>query len=562
MKSRFFILLVFLLAVSSVQSYAQVQSIDQIQGRKAYIQGIEAFTFEDYKKAEELLTFALTKLGGEPGVNFALADVYFALDDLALAAFYGKEAVNGAPENKYYRLKLANIYKRAGQNQDTIDELTALIEQRPTDLDALFMLADTYKDYGQPVKSNQVLAQIIKLTGPSFAANYQRFLNFQTLGARDSTIAELQIIQNIDPDNLEIANLLSELYQNNNQTDKAKNSLNDALRRNARDPETLIQLSGIYIDEAKWDSAGTLLGSIMSDEIVPPENKLRVAQYLFNRQNREPNNVQLKVETGRVLDLFVETEGDYGPAFSISGEFYARTGENEKALERLSRATEILPQDDIAWRQRLQLLLAENKLDEAIEAGKQADEYVPEDAFIQFFIGSAYLLNDNHAIAAEWFEKASRAPARRPFKSVVYASLGDAYSAIDQWEDAKRAYDLAIRFDQDNHNVKNNYAYALSVRRENLEKAKEMALSALEIEPENAAYLDTIGWVYYMLEDYDRARRFIRLSVDTGESSAEVYEHLGDVYEKLNNLEEAKKWWKQSLEKDPTRVHLKDKIDA
>lgn len=55
-----------------------------------------------------------------------------------------------------------------------------------------------------------------------------------------------------------------------------------------------------------------------------------------------------------------------------------------------------------------------------------------------------------------------------------------------------------------------------------------------------AAYLDTVGWVYFKLGDNDRARRFIRASIDTGEASAEVLEHLGDVYEALGNLEEAK----------------------
>ena len=106
----------------------------------------------------------------------------------------------------------------------------------------------------------------------------------------------------------------------------------------------------------------------------------------------------------------------------------------------------------------------------------------------------------------------------------------------------------------------NNYAYKLSLREENLDRAKELALKAIELDAENAAYLDTVGWIYYVLGDYDRARRFIKASIDTGSASAEVLEHLGDVYEKLGNLDEAKKYWKQALELDDTREHLKEKI--
>jgi tetratricopeptide (TPR) repeat protein len=552
----------FILLMLPQGTIAQVQSNLVKEGRQEYIEGIRAFTFDEYDVAERMLISAYKKLGPEPGISFALADLYLAKDDLPMAAYYGKEAVGADPQNKYFRLKLAEIYKTAGRNDATLEELTKLVELFPNDLESLFSLAATYRSYGEPIKSNQVLDRVLKKTGPNYNAHYQKFLNFQSMGLTDSAIVELKAIQEIDPDNLEVNKLLSELYQSTNQTGKAKLSLQEALRRNARDPESLIRLSGIYIDEAKWDSAGTLLGSIMEDPIVSPENKLRVAQYLYNRQLNEPQNIQLRIETERIIDLYTETETEYGPAFSLAGEYYARMGENDKAGERLKKAVELLPEDDIAWRQLLQILLVQEKLDEAIDFGLKADQNVPDDAFIQFFLGTAFLLQDNYPDAVEWMEKASRAPARKPFKSVVNGSLGDAYNALDDWEKARKAYELALRYDDENHNAKNNFAYALSVRGEDLERAKELALEAIEAEPENAAYLDTVGWVYFKLEDYDRARRFIRASIDIGNASGEVYEHLGDVYEKLGNMSEAKKWWKQALDTDPTRNHLQNKIDS
>lgn len=556
------ILTLILVSFSFSETQAQVQSNLVKEGRQDYIAGIEAFTFAEFDEAKELLSSAYKKLGPEAGISYALADLYLALDNLPMAAFYGKEAVANDPESKYYRLKLSEIYRTAGQNEATIEELTKLVELFPNDLESLFTLSSTYRLYGEPIKSNQVLDQILKVTGPNFNAHYNKFLNFQSMGLVDSAIVELQEIQKIDPDNLQTNKLLSELYQSTDQTDKAKLSLQEALRRNARDPESLIQLSGIYIDEAKWDSAGTLLGSIMQDKVISPESKLQVAKYMFGRQVSDPTNIQLQIETERVIDLFTETEKEYGPAFGLAGEYYARLNQNDEALVRLRIANELLPEDDIAWRQHVQLLLAENRLDEAIEVGVQADQNIPDDAYIQFFIGTAYLLQANNEKAVEWMEKASRAPARRPFKSIIYGSLGDAHSALDNWEEAQNDYELAIRYDAENHNAKNNYAYALSVRGIELEKAKEMALSAIEMDPENSAYLDTVGWVYFKLADYDRARRFIRASIDTGNASAEVFEHLGDVYEKLENLNEAKKWWKQALDLEPTRTHLLDKINS
>ncbi|HET8865449.1 MAG TPA: tetratricopeptide repeat protein [Gracilimonas sp.] len=540
---------------------AQVQTEQELLGRASYIQGMEAFENEEYEKASELLLEAKRNLPEASGISYALADTYLMMNDLPNAAFYGKEAVNSEPDNKWYRLKLAQIYRSAGQNEATLDELNTLLDYHPNDFDALIMLADTYKDYGQFVKSNQTLDQILKLRGSDISLLLLKFRNYEALLVPDSAVVQLEKIRQIDPDNLEMLNLLGEYYLRTGNSDQAKEALGDALERNARDPQSLINLAGIYLDEQKWDSAGTLLGNFVSDPLIEAEKKLNVAQFLYSRVQNDPQNIQLRIETERVMDAFSESESDFGPAFTLSGQFYVQTAQLEKALEKLEKANELLPQDEIAWRQRLQLLLQQQKYEEVTQVGEKADVSVPDDAFIQFFVGSAYMLLNENEKAEEWLVKASRAPARRPFKSAVYSTLGDARANLGKHESSDEAYELALRYDPENDNAMNNYAYNLSVREENLERAKELALKAIEVAPENAAYLDTVGWVYFKLQDYDRAQRFIKASIDTGAASAEVLEHMGDVYEKLDNLEEARKWWRQALEQDSSRTYLKEKIN-
>ncbi|WP_367731799.1 tetratricopeptide repeat protein [Gracilimonas aurantiaca] len=539
---------------------AQVQEQDEIEGKSAYIQGLEAFEFGELQLAESLLMEAYKHLGDEAGINFALADLYFQLEDLPNAALYGKRAAAIEEDNKWYRLKLANIYRSAGQNQATIDELNTILNYHPNDLDALYMLAETHRDYSEFIKSNNTLDRILEVTGPNVPAYLLKFRNYESIGIADSAIVQLEKIREIDPDNLNTLNLLGEFYALLKRYDEAKAVFNEALERNARDPQTLINLGALYIDETKWDSAGTLLGDFVSDPLNDAEEKLRIAQFLYTRVENAPDNIQLRVETERIFDLLTESENEFGPAYSLAGQFYIQNQQFDKALDRLKTATSLLPQDDIAWRQYIQVLLSQEEYEEAISVGIKANEQVPEDAFIQFFTGSAYMLNDQNEEAKEWLEMASRAPARRAFKSVIYSALGDVLANLEEHPESDRAYELAIRYDENNDNALNNYAYNLSLRGEKLEKAKEMALKAVETVPENSAYLDTAGWVYYRLGDYDRARRYIKASIDTGNASAEVYEHLGDVYEKLGNMNEARKWWKQALEADSTRSYLQSKI--
>tara|TARA_R110001599_G_scaffold24835_3_gene89220 strand:- start:13134 stop:14825 length:1692 start_codon:yes stop_codon:yes gene_type:complete len=561
MKKAFYISVIFSVSLS-IAVDAQTQSKSQINGTIAYVQGLEAFENQEYERSVELLIEAEKQLGGTAGVNYAIADAYFVMEDLPSAALYGKRAVELAPKNKWYRFKLAQIYRSAGENTATLEELNTLLEFYPNDYDALFMLADTYKDYGEYLKSNQILDRALKLTGPNRSIYLLKYRNFESLGVRDSAITQLELLREVDPDNLNTLNLLSEYYSRTGKDENAKKVLTEALTRNARDPQSLMNLAGIFIEDQKWDSAGALIRTFLNDKIILPEEKLGVAQFLYTKQQESPLNEQLKKETGWALDAFTESSSEYGPAFTLAGQYYSQIGETEKAIEKLEKGNELLPQDDIAWRLRLQLLLAENRLNEAIKVGKEADENVPDDSFIQFFLGSAYMLSDENEEAVIWLERASRAPARKPFKSVVYSTLGDAQSNLGNSEEADRVYGLALRYDPENHNAMNNYAYNLSVRGENLEKAQELALKAMELEPENAAYLDTMGWIFYKMGEFEKAKRFIKASIDLNadEASAEVLEHLGDVYDKLNNIDEAKKWWKKALDKDPCLTYLQEKI--
>jgi len=208
----------------------------------------------------------------------------------------------------------------------------------------------------------------------------------------------------------------------------------------------------------------------------------------------------------------------------------------------------------------MQILFSMQRYDEVIELSSEANEQAPNNAFIQFFTGASYMMNDQPEMAEKWLSEATNAPARRNFRSIVYGSLGDVKTDLDKWEEAVEAYETALRLDSNNHNAMNNYAYYLSVRGERLDYAQQMAERAIALEPVNAAYLDTIGWIHFKKGNYEDARKYIKMSIETGDASAEVYEHMGDVYKALDDEEEARNWWKRALEMDPERDYLEERI--
>ena len=536
--------------------------MEQAEAMRSYVDGLMHFENEEYEQALDALTFAHLKLSDQAGVSFALADAYLATGDLTNASYYGKIAAQEEPDNKWYHLKLAQIYRQAGRNDATIQAYKMALEYHPDDTDILFQLAESYVNFGELLEANAVYERIMKRRGADFAIHLRKFRNFNALQMRDSALAELQEMREIDPGNLTTLRAISQYYLELNETDLALEILNEAKSRNARDPQTLLLLAEIYVEQSQWDRLGEIFVSMLQDPLIYPSQKLELVRFIYTQYQNRPSEKVLADQTGDVLMAFSENEPDYGPAQLLAAEFLVRQGDMEAALDKLKQANRLMPEQPDAWRQRVQILFQMERYEDVISISDSANTYASDDAFVQFFAGASYMLTDQPEEALQWLESASFAPANRNFRSVIQSTLADVQSDLERWDEAKRSYERAIRLNPDNHNAMNNYAYNLSVKGEDLDRALELSEQAVAFQPENAAYLDTIGWVYFKRGEYDQARKYIQRSVDTGEAGPEVYEHLGDVFEALGNMENAVRWWNKALENDSNREYLKDRIES
>ena len=100
-------------------------------------------------------------------------------------------------------------------------------------------------------------------------------------------------------------------------------------------------------------------------------------------------------------------------------------------------------------------------------------------------------------------------------------------------------YENILDIDAGNVFMMNNLAYVLAVQGKELSRAKELALKAVAVEPENASYLDTLGWVLFKLSEYDNARDNLEKAAGIDTHQPEILDHLAQVYEKLGNPQKA-----------------------
>jgi tetratricopeptide (TPR) repeat protein len=95
----------------------------------------------------------------------------------------------------------------------------------------------------------------------------------------------------------------------------------------------------------------------------------------------------------------------------------------------------------------------------------------------------------------------------------------------------------------------------------NLEEARNMIEKALAIDPDNGAFLDSYAWVLYKLGRYEDAIVPMNSAIELEQEDAILYDHQGDIYAALNQLDKAVESWKKALELDPGNEDLRAKLN-
>ena len=135
----------------------------------------------------------------------------------------------------------------------------------------------------------------------------------------------------------------------------------------------------------------------------------------------------------------------------------------------------------------------------------------------------------------------TRALVKEPENVEILSQIGIIYDQLKNFDSSRVYYQKALIEAPGDPLINNNLAYNMAVAGENLEKALRMSKLAITSEPENSAYMDTFGWINYKMGKYHIALEYVLKAVNSGDAGAEVYEHLIEIYIKLDRKEDALK---------------------
>jgi len=211
------------------------------------------------------------------------------------------------------------------------------------------------------------------------------------------------------------------------------------------------------------------------------------------------------------------------------------------------------------------LELSQNRKDEAVRVMEQADQMIPDDFSVHYYLGLLYSRLERYHEALAALEKAREVASADPeeeanLDAMFYFSYGIACERTGQWEQAEALLQYVMTLDTENIEVFNYLAYMWAERGTNLVQALYYINHALEENPENGAFIDTRGWIYFKQGRYREALDEISNAMVFMPEDPTIMDHRGDILDALHRGQEALDWWKRSYRLNPETPGLGDKL--
>ncbi|MBL7800474.1 MAG: tetratricopeptide repeat protein [Chitinophagales bacterium] len=541
-------LLVLLSACSSTKKTTQGKSkLTEEQLMK--IQGLQldaerAKLIEDNSEAIKKYNELLQVDPQNDNAYYQLAMLHFQSNKMHDAEFEAEQAAKLAPSNKWYTDLLSKIYTKSGNTKMAIKTLEQVIQKNPTDPDSYFDLAYLYLQSAQPLNAIRVYDQFEKNYGLEESVVMQKEKLYLKLNQFDKAVGEIKKLIDAYPGEVQYLGMLAELYALNGKREKASEVYQQIL---AIDPENAqALLATADISASKGDTVARIesMRKVFANPNMNIDSKVRMLLPYIQYYEIKKDKI---VEAQELSDILVKTHPDESKAHAIRGDVYYIDKKDDTALVAYNRA--IVLRKDIfnVWLQTLIIYSSKREWSTLEKTSSDALELFPNQAIIYLYKGNAEYQLKNYEKAIKTFSKGEKMSGdNAPLKAQMLANLGDVYFNLKKNAESDSAYDRSLKLNPESAYTLNNYSYYLSLRKENLEKAKQMSAYANKLEPDNDSFEDTYAWILFQLGDYKEAKVWQEKAIGSSTTNGTLLEHYGDILFKLGDIDKAIEQWKKA----------------
>jgi tetratricopeptide (TPR) repeat protein len=516
---------------------------------------------ESARKADALVAFAQAVVAGDAAETDKELDGYrkaLALDpsytELAVKVAYElakrndvsggiqvlKDAVKAAPKEPMPFIYLSQLYSKYLRKPDfAMKYAEQALALAPDDFQALHAIYELHVTAGQPKKAEEVLDRATK--SKSTEPRYW----------------------------VQLGDLYTRLYLKED---------------GSSDQENLQRMNTVYRKAAELGKSDAVILAKVGDYFVLSRQVKEAIPFYqqalsFHASSEDPALTNLREKLARaflvteqkdeaiqMLETVVQENPMRFETYELLGELYQSKGDIERAMHNFEQTLLIDSSRPDNYLRLAETFLRLKRPEKAVETMRSARSKFPGMPRIAYSLAVTLSQAKRHTEAMTVFAEAlaeAEESQEEILNGTFYFQYGAAAEQAGLVDKAAELMRESIRLDPTNASQAWNYLGYMWVDRDmNLDEAGEFIKKAVESEPDNAAYLDSLGWFYYKRGSYEEALRETTKAIENlKEEDAVVYEHLADIYQKLNKPAEALSYWQKSLalEDNPK---VREKLDS
>ena len=495
---------------------------------------------------------------------YYISQYYSALKNADKAMACIKRAAELSPGNETYMETLAQAYIRQQDYANAIAVIEGLYERNKDQEGLLEMLFQLYQQENDYAKAIRVLERMEQIDGKSERLSVAKSEIYTRMGNKKAAVAEIAALSKQYPNDLNYMVMYGETLMMNGQLKRALGIYDRVLKQEPDNNRVLLSLRTYHQALGHTEVADSLTKRVLLNRNATTEEKVRLL-----RQEISANEAAGGDST-HILNLFrmmlAQPLSDTDMAVLYASYMNAKRMPRDSIRPVLEKVLEMTPDNAAARLQLVGYAWDAEDMDRVISLCQDARQYNPDEMAFYYYQGIAYYKKDNLDGALSAFQNGIGVINEESDPMIVsdfYAVMGDVLHQKGMAQEAFAAYDSCLQWKADNFGCLNNYAYYLSERGEQLEKAEEMSYKTVKAEPKNATYLDTYAWILFMQERYTEAKIYIDQALQNMEDTlgnAVIIEHAGDIYAQNKDMDRALSLWRDAQQQKPDDPLLNRKI--
>jgi tetratricopeptide (TPR) repeat protein len=472
---------------------------------------------------------------------FDKASILFNKRDVKESIALTNKAISLDSKNIWYRLQLIQIYLNTSDFGNAAKEYENIIKINPEEKEYYQELAEVYNRNGDYDNMLKTLNQIEKKWGPTEELSMIKFRYYMQQKEYEKAEKEIENIQKTSSEQTPYLAILAEINMTKKNYSKALEYYKQIEEINPQDPYINVSFANLYYVQNDKAQVYHYLNKAIKNKNLDFSTKIQVLLTIYAK-TVDDNPEDFKHFFTLLEELAVHYPQEKA-VWELLSTGYMKTSQFEKAVQSIRTAIQIgeaskgkQPNEFELYQNLLFALSALGEQDSVIKESQKSIELFPEQPVPYLFLGINQLYKANYIESkAVLTQGLSLVVDNKALLEDFYSNLGEVCYKLDQSQEAFTYFDKTLEINPNNYIILNNYAYYLSLKETNLDKAEQMAKKAFDKFPDQQTFVDTYAWVLYKKKDHKGAYQAMQSIIKQKDSwSQTIKEHYDQILEALN----------------------------